>query len=110
MSRLVRFAAHSDAFRAVLVWGARVRRGRWGLRVSTPLHAASGVRPPFFIIGSGRSGNTRLRAMLNAPPELAIPPESYVLRDIAWLGRVFREILTPDQVNGWVMGLYGDRR
>jgi hypothetical protein len=26
------------------------------------------------------------------------------------LGRVFREILTREQVSGWVMGLYGDRR
>lgn len=26
------------------------------------------------------------------------------------LGRVFREVLTPDQVSGWVQGLYGDRR
>ena len=26
------------------------------------------------------------------------------------LGRAFREVLTPDQVSGWVMGLYGDRR
>ena len=28
----------------------------------------------------------------------------------ALLGRVFREVLTPDQVSGWVQGLYGDRR
>ena len=26
------------------------------------------------------------------------------------IGRVFREVLTPDQLSGWVMGLYGDRR
>lgn len=34
---------------------------------------------PFFIIGSGRSGNTLLRAMLTSHSKLAIPPESYVL-------------------------------
>lgn len=34
---------------------------------------------PFFVIGSGRSGNTLLRAILTAHPALAIPPESYVL-------------------------------
>ncbi|WP_197276025.1 sulfotransferase [Mangrovimonas sp. TPBH4] len=33
---------------------------------------------PFFIIGSGRSGNTLLRSMLVAGNEVAIPPESYV--------------------------------
>jgi protein-tyrosine sulfotransferase len=40
---------------------------------------------PLFIIGSGRSGNTLLRAILVAHGEFAIPPESYVL------GAVIRE-------------------
>lgn len=31
---------------------------------------------PFFIIGSARSGTTLLRLMLNAHPEVAVPPES----------------------------------
>lgn len=35
--------------------------------------------PPFFIIGSGRSGNTLLRAVLTGHSDVAIPPESYVL-------------------------------
>ena len=35
-------------------------------------------RPPFpFIVGSGRSGTTLLRLMLEQHPALAIPPESY---------------------------------
>jgi hypothetical protein len=35
-------------------------------------------RPPFpFIVGSGRSGTTLLRLMLEGHPDLAIPPESY---------------------------------
>jgi protein-tyrosine sulfotransferase len=34
---------------------------------------------PVFIIGSGRSGNTLMRALLVAQGEIAIPPESYVL-------------------------------
>jgi protein-tyrosine sulfotransferase len=34
---------------------------------------------PIFIIGSGRSGNTLMRALLVAQGEIAIPPESYVL-------------------------------
>jgi protein-tyrosine sulfotransferase len=33
---------------------------------------------PFFIIGSGRSGNTLLRSLLVAGNQVAIPPESYV--------------------------------
>jgi hypothetical protein len=31
---------------------------------------------PFFIVGSARSGTTMLRLMLNAHPEVAVPPES----------------------------------
>ena len=34
---------------------------------------------PFFIIGSGRSGNTLLRRMINNHSILKIPPETYVL-------------------------------
>jgi len=34
---------------------------------------------PFFVIGSGRSGNTLLRGILVSHPKIAIPPESYVL-------------------------------
>jgi protein-tyrosine sulfotransferase len=34
---------------------------------------------PVFIIGSGRSGNTLMRALLVAQGDIAIPPESYVL-------------------------------
>lgn len=37
---------------------------------------------PFFIIGSGRSGNTLLRRVLNSNDELFIPPETYVLGEI----------------------------
>lgn len=33
---------------------------------------------PFFIIGSGRSGNTLLRSMLVSGGQVSIPPESYV--------------------------------
>ena len=34
---------------------------------------------PFFIIGSGRSGNTLLRSILSGTSEISIPPESYRL-------------------------------
>ena len=35
---------------------------------------------PFFIIGAARSGNTLLRRVLYAHPEIHIPPETFVLR------------------------------
>lgn len=37
------------------------------------------IPAPFFIIGAARSGNTLLRALLVGHPQIAIPPESYVL-------------------------------
>jgi len=42
------------------------------------LHTAQRYRP-FFIIGSGRSGNTLLRRILYAHPNIHIPPETYAL-------------------------------
>jgi len=43
-----------------------------------PLHREEDIHP-FFIVGSGRSGNTLLRRIINSHPKLFIPPETYVL-------------------------------
>ena len=40
---------------------------------------------PFFIVGSARSGTTLLRLILNAHPEVAVPPESRFVIDL-WRG------------------------
>ncbi len=48
---------------ALLPWGRYPVRGRSALR-------------PFFIVGCGRRGNTLLRRILTAHPDLHIPPES----------------------------------
>jgi protein-tyrosine sulfotransferase len=45
--------------------------------------------PSFFIIGSGRSGNTLLRSMLTAGEQVCIPPESYVLPRCVVLYRAY---------------------
>ncbi len=37
---------------------------------------------PVFIVGSGRSGNTLMRTVLNATGEIYIPPETYMLPSI----------------------------
>ncbi|MDQ3766392.1 MAG: sulfotransferase, partial [Actinomycetota bacterium] len=42
----------------------------------------AGRIPPFFIVGSARSGTTLLRLMLNAHPEVAIPPESRFITEM----------------------------
>ena len=46
-----------------------------------PLHSRDRYRP-FFIVGSGRCGTTLLRAMLQAHPDVHIPPETYVLGNV----------------------------
>ncbi len=39
-------------------------------------------RPPFFVVGSGRSGTTLLRIYLNAHSQVAIPSESWFLTQL----------------------------
>jgi hypothetical protein len=52
-------------------------------------------KPPFFIVGVGRSGTTLLRRMLSAHPNITIPPEtSFVHRCI----RKFGSTLNQQQV------------
>jgi hypothetical protein len=43
------------------------------------LAAANAASPPFFIVGSGRSGSTLLRMMLTSHSRLLIPPETWFL-------------------------------
>ena len=38
---------------------------------------------PFFIVGSARSGTTLLRVIFNAHPEIAVPPESRFITELA---------------------------
>ena len=45
--------------------------------------------PPFFVVGSARSGTTLLRLMLNAHRDVAVPPES----------RFITELYTQDEVD-----------
>lgn len=54
---------------------------------------------PFFIVGSGRSGNTLLRAILCGHGELAVPPESYVLGAAVREYRKFGFLSWPELVD-----------
>ncbi len=57
-----------------------------------PLHRGEPYRP-FFIVGSGRSGNTLLRRLLQASPEIHIPPETYVLGKVIRSFRRYRLVM-----------------
>jgi protein-tyrosine sulfotransferase len=71
---------------------------KWSLSfLGYPLHRGEAYRP-FFIIGSPRSGNTLLRRILYAHPDLHIPPESYVLGKTIRLFRQYRTMNWPDLV------------
>ena len=63
--------------------------------------------PPFFIVGSARSGTTLLRLILNAHPEVAVPPESRFITEL-WRGAdevpvepVLAAIVAHDRFEAW---------
>ena len=73
------------------------------MRQMGPQHESSGqalrpndpLLPSPFIVGMPRSGTTLLRLMLDAHPEMAIPPETHFLRDLVQLppkGSASREV------------------
>ncbi|QSE97183.1 sulfotransferase family protein [Fulvivirga lutea] len=61
-------------------------------RKSIPLKTAKDTYQPFLIIGSGRSGTTLLRSMLNQSNEVEIPPESFVLPRILKRYKVYNKL------------------
>ncbi|MBU4255063.1 MAG: sulfotransferase [Acidobacteria bacterium] len=71
-----RLAAAAATGREMLSRLKRVIRGK-----VYPFHQKEGFRP-FFIVGPPRSGNTLLRRLLQAGPDVHIPPETYVLGDV----------------------------
>jgi sulfotransferase family protein len=63
--------------------------------------------PPFFIVGSARSGTTLLRLILNAHPEVAVPPESRFITEL-WRGAdevrvepLLAAIVVHDRFEAW---------
>lgn len=64
-------------------------------------HPIRGVRQvnPFFIIGSGRSGNTLLRRILQAHSALHIPPENHALGAAITVYRRYRSLPWPHLVD-----------
>src|SRR5690606_4593065 len=73
-------------YEAVIVW--QFSRTRRRPMMENPRHSARHVdehrsKPPFFVVGSGRSGTTLLQALIDAHPNLSIPPESHLYDRIA---------------------------
>lgn len=62
-------------------------------RPSSPLNRRENVAP-FFIVGSGRCGTTLLRRLLQASPEIHIPPENWSMGGHVAMFRRYRWILS----------------
>lgn len=62
---------------------------------------------PFFIVGSARSGTTLLRLMLNAHPEVAVPPESRFITQLwpggenAEVGQFLESLASHPRFHAW---------
>jgi Sulfotransferase family len=65
------------------------------------------MSPGFFIVGSARSGTTMLRLMMNAHPEVAVPPESRFIvelwrgRDVVEVGPWLDELARHERFRAW---------
>jgi hypothetical protein len=59
--------------------------------------------PPFFIVGSARSGTTLLRVILNAHPAVTVPPESRFVTEL-WRGS------DEVRIEDFLAGLEGHRQ
>src|SRR3712207_5675468 len=66
-------------------------------------HPTAAPAPPFFVIGSARSGTTMLRMILNAHPDVAVPPESRFVVEL-WRGE------SVIDVERWLHDLGAHRR
>lgn len=78
----------------------------------TPGDSAAAHQPPMpFVVGAPRSGTTMLRLMLDAHPELAIPPETYFITKAqkAWRAAK-RRPGGEDQVEAFIDAVTGHKR
>ena len=71
-------------------------------------------KPPFFIVGCSRSGTTLLQTLLDAHPNIAIPPESHIfdrfseifdtygdLHQISHLRLLVKDLLRDERIKQW---------
>lgn len=68
-------------------------------------------RPPApFVVGAPRSGTTMLRLMLDAHPDLAIPPETYFITKAQKAWRAAKRKPGEDRVEAFIASVTGHKR
>ena len=89
--------------------GHRLRRRP--SRTAAAPHLAPARLPAPFVVGAPRSGTTLLRLMLDAHPELTIPPETYfIVRAIKRWHEASRRLSLEDPVDAFYDEATGHRR
>jgi Sulfotransferase family len=80
---------------------ARIAYSLRFLRRRRRRHAAAPGPPAPFVVGLGRSGTTLLRLMLDAHPELTIPPETHFVPSLIQASGTLR--FTPERAARWIV-------
>jgi hypothetical protein len=73
-------------------------------------NGASDRTPAPFVVGAPRSGTTMLRLMLDAHPELAIPPETYFITKAQKTWRAAKRKPGENQVEALIESVTGHKR
>lgn len=68
------------------------------------------TEPPFFIVGSGRSGTTLLQVLLDAHANIAIPPESHIFDRFRHVGDPNKKWDDPAKLRDLVKDLLHDKK
>jgi hypothetical protein len=76
---------------------------------SKPARAPLLERPPFFIVGAGRSGTTLLRSILAAHPAIAVPPETHFCKLSEAFAGVGIDAAPPDFDAYWAQYVASNR-
>lgn len=66
--------------------------------------------PPFFIVGSARSGTSLLQVLLDAHPEIAIPPESHLFVRFSGIFSCYGDLRDRSNLRLFVKDLLRDAR
>ena len=66
--------------------------------------------PPFFIVGSGRSGTTLVQTLLDSHPHIAIPPESHIFYRFAEILHCYRDLGQPQNLTSLVRDILNDKK